>query len=338
MRVGIAGFGFMGRMHYRCWRDLEGVEITAICDANPKVVEDTKKTTGNIEGAAETVDFSKVRFYRVFEKMLSNEKLDALSLTLPTCLHAEYSKRALEAGVNVLCEKPMALNMMDCERMIEAATKSGKVLQIGHCIRFWPEYAKAKEIVAGGEYGKVTAATFQRLSAAPKWAWDNWIMDEQRSGGMVLDLHIHDTDFVQYLFGMPGAVHSFGPKGAGGQLTHIVTHYLYDDEKVVTAEGSWVMMSAFGFEMSFNIALERATLAYNCTREPKFKICPADGEPIVPDVSEGDGYSLEIEHFAKLIKGQRRESIITLEQSRDSVKIVEAEKKSASKGEQVSLA
>lgn len=337
MRVGIVGFGFMGRMHYRCWKGLDGVEIAAICDAKANIAEDAEKAAGNIEGAADAVDLKRVRIYRDFERMLSKEKLDVISITLPTYLHAEYSIRALEAGVNVLCEKPMALNVADCNRMIEAAKGSRKVLQIGHCVRFWPEYARAKEIVAGGEYGKIVVATFQRLGAAPTWAWDNWLTDEKRSGGMVLDLHIHDTDFVQYLFGMPRAVRSFGAKDGGGQLVHIVTRYFYDDEKIVTAEGSWAMMPAFGFEMSFNILLEKATLIYDCTREPKFRVCPAQGEAFTPEVEGGDGYSLEITHFAKKIRGQKVEAVTTLEQSRDSVKIVEAERESAGTGEQISL-
>jgi len=231
----------------------------------------------------------------------------------------------------------MALNVEDCERMIAEAGRSGKVLQIGHCVRFWPEYAKAKEIVDSGEYGKVIAATFQRLGAAPTWSIDNWFLDEKRSGGVALDLHIHDTDFVQYLFGVPRAVCSFGAKGPGGGLVHIVTQYLYGDDKVVTAEGGWAMMPTFGFEMSFNIVLEKATLVYDLTREPAFRVCPAGGEAFTPEVQEGDGWFLEIAHFAKAVRGEKVEEITTLEQSRDSVRIVAAEKESAAKIEKVSI-
>ena len=168
--------------------------------------------------------------------------------------------------------------------MITEAKRSGKTLQIGHCVRFWPEYAKAKQIVDSGEYGKVIAAIFQRLGSAPTWSKDNWFMDEKRSGGVALDLHIHDTDFVQYLFGMPCAVSSFGAKGLSGELLHIVTRYLYDDDKVVIAEGSWAMMPSFGFEMSFNIMTEKATIVYDLTREPAFKLCPAKGQFFTPEV------------------------------------------------------
>ncbi len=248
LRVGITGFGFMGQTHYKCWKAVEGADVVAVCDVNPNIVEDTKRAVGNIGDTEQAIDFSSLQLYTDFEEMLKSGELDAVSITLPTSLHADFSIKALASGVNVFCEKPMALNVEDCERMIAEAGRSGKVLQIGHCVRFWPEYAKAKQIVDSGEYGRVVAATFQRLGAAPTWSIDNWFLDEKRSGGMALDLHIHDTDFVQYLFGVPRAVCSFGAKGPGGGLLHIVTQYLYDDDKVVTAEGGWGMMPAFGFD------------------------------------------------------------------------------------------
>ena len=337
LRVGIAGFGFMGQTHYKCWKAVKGAEVVAICDVNPNIVEDTKRAVGNIGDTEQAIDFSSLQIYTDFEEMLESGELDAVSITLPTSLHAEFSIKALASGVNVFCEKPMALNVEDCERMIAEAGDSGKVLQIGHCVRFWPEYAKAKEIVDSGDYGRVIAATFQRLGAAPTWSIDNWFLDEKRSGGMALDLHIHDTDFVQYLFGVPRAVCSFGAKGPDGGLLHIVTQYLYDDDKVVTAEGGWGMMPAFGFEMSFNIMLEKATLVYDLTREPAFRVCPAEGEAFTPEVQEGDGWLLEIEHFARAVRGEKVEEITTLEQSRDSVRIVAAEKESAKKMEEVSI-
>ena len=263
LKVGIVGFGFMGQTHYKCWKALEGAQVTAICDVNPNIEEDTKRAVGNIGDTDEAVDFSNLQLFTDLDQMLNTAELDAVSITLPTCLHADCSIKALEAGVNVFCEKPMALNVQDCERMIAEAKRSGKIMQIGHCVRFWPEYAKAKEIIDSGEYGRVIAAMFQRLGSAPTWSIDNWFLDEERSGGMALDLHIHDTDFVQYLFGIPNAVSSFAAKDAKGGLIHIVTQYLYDDDKVITAEGGWAMTPTFGFEMSFNIVMEKATLVYD---------------------------------------------------------------------------
>jgi len=91
LKVGIVGFGFMGRMHYQCWRDLEGAQVVAICETNPNIVEDSAKAVGNFEGAAADVDFSSLELYTDFEKMLSGTKMDAVSITLPTFLHKDYS-------------------------------------------------------------------------------------------------------------------------------------------------------------------------------------------------------------------------------------------------------
>ena len=335
IKVGIVGFGFMGRMHFRCWQGIENAQVTAICETNPNFIEDAQ--VGNIEGYTEQVDFSKFSLYKDLGQMLRAGSLDAVSLTAPTFLHPDLTIQALNAGVNVLCEKPMALTVAECDRMIAAAEKSGKILQIGHCVRFWPEYAAAKRIVDSGQYGSLIAATLQRLGAPPSWGQDNWFMNEKRSGGMVLDLHIHDTDYVQYLLGVPKSVQSFGAQISGG-TAHVVTHYLYDDDMAVTAEGGRSMMPTFGFEMSFNIILERATLAYDCTRDPAFRVCPADGEDYKPEVDGKDGYILQTEHFVNRILGQKVEPVTTLADARDSIRIVTAEKESLRTGKAVALA
>ena len=256
----------MGRMHYRCWRALAGATVTAVCDADPHALDEAAKSRGNIAGAEGDADLTGVTIYGDFEELLRQERLDAVSITVPTHLHAKATIAALEAGWHVLCEKPMALNLADGTRMIEAAQRTGKLLQIGHCIRFWPEYAKAKEIVASGAYGRVIAATFQRLAATAARKTHTWYTNEEQSGGMTLDLHIHDTDFVQYLFGMPRNVCSHGASAATGGLAHIVTRYGYDDDQLVIAEGGWAMMPSFGFQMRFHIALERATITFDHLR------------------------------------------------------------------------
>ncbi len=328
----------MGRMHYRCWKEMDGVEVVAICDANERIEEDTKKAAGNMEGAADFVDFGRLEVYTDFDEMLSKGSLDAVSNTLPTFMHAESSIKALQSGVHVLCEKPMALHLADCDRMIDAAKACGKVLQIGHCVRFWPEYAWAKRAVMGGQYGGIVAGTFQRLSKAPLWAWNNWFMDEDRSGGVVLDLHIHDTDFILYLLGKPGAVSSRAAGRPGRGMAHVVTQYLYDKDMAITAEGSWCMMPSFDFEMSFNLLMEKATLVFDCTRDPVFRVCPEEGDAFNPEVGEGDGYAREIAHFHRRILGEEVEAVATLEGARDAIEVSLAIRESARTGGKVVLA
>lgn len=338
LKVAVTGLGFMGRMHYNCYKALEEVEIvSAVCEVDQSKPTNSSEAIGNI-GAEESLDLTGIKLFYDFDKMLAEVDLDAISIALPTYMHCDKTIKALQAGVHVLCEKPMALTIAECEKMIDAAEKSGKVLQIGHCIRFWPEYANAKQIIDSGKYGKVLTATFQRLSLTPTWGWDGWILDGKRSGGASFDLHIHDTDFVQYLFGMPKAVRSFGVKGPSSDYDHIITNYIYEDDKMVTAEGSWMMAASFGFEMSFNIVMEKATITFDCTRQPAFKVCPVDSEAFTPQVEPGDGYSREIAHFVKAAQGQKVSEILTPHQSLDSVKLVNAEKQSIAIGADVQIA
>ncbi len=337
IRVGVVGLGFMGNMHAKNYQALKDVKLAAVCDIDQNKLKGTAGTAGNIEGTEKPLDLTSVELYADYNKMLADAKLDALSITLPTYMHRDFTVKALQAGLNVLCEKPMALNLEQCDEMIAAAEKSGKILQIGHCIRFWPEYVRTKEIIDSGEYGRVIAATFQRLSITPTWSWDNWLLAGNRSGGAIFDLHIHDSDFVQYVFGIPKAVYSRAAKGPSGDFDHVMTQYIYDDEKVVTAEGGFVMSPSFGFEMSFNIIFERATIVYDCTREPAFKICPPEGDALTPKVQAGDGWSLEIAHFIKAVNGQKVPDITTPTKSRDSVKLILAEHESAQSGKEIAV-
>jgi predicted dehydrogenase len=338
LKIGIVGFGFMGRMHWACWQRMAGAQVVAVCDSNPNLRQNLGKAIGNIQGAVRNIDLDQVQVYQDIGSMLDRADLDAVSITLPTHLHADASIHTLSAGVHVLCEKPMALTLDQCDRMIAAATESGRVLQIGHCIRFWPEYATAAEIVRSGRYGAVRAATLRRLSTVPTWAVDNWLTDQERSGGMALDLHIHDTDYLLYLLGRPLAVYSraAGSRPQGG-LVHIVTSYLYAADPVVTAEGSWAMTPSFGFQMAFSIALESASLVYDSTQTPTLRVCPKHREAFTPALAPGDGYSLEIEHFAQRVRGEVPEAVTTLQDSRQSVEVVLAEIDSIRTGEPVLL-
>ncbi len=106
---------------------------------------------------------------------------------------------------------------------------------------------------------------------------------------------------------------------------------------MVYAEGSWIMSATFGFEMSFHIMLEKATLVFNSATNPTFQVLPDSGEPFTPNLPEGDGYFREIEHFARRLKGAAVEEVTTPEQSRNSVRIVLAEVESITKQQRILL-
>jgi predicted dehydrogenase len=337
LRAGVVGMGFIGQVHAKGYQATEGATLAAVCDTDETKLRPASEAAGDIAGTGKPLDLSSVQLYTDFDKMVNEANLDAVSIALPTPMHADFTVKALQARINVLCEKPMASNLEQCDRMIAAAEAAGKILLIAHCIRFWPEYAKTKEIIDSGEYGNVKAATFRRLSSLPTWSWDNWMMDGAKSGGALMDLHIHDSDYVQYVFGMPKAVYARCTNGPSGDCDHIVTQYLYDDNRVVTAEASWLMAPSFGFEMSFNIVLEKATIVFDNTRKPTFKVCPIDKDAFTPEVESGDGWSLQIVHFVKAVSGRKVPQITTPTDSLNSLKLVLAEQQSAQIGKVVAI-
>jgi 1,5-anhydro-D-fructose reductase (1,5-anhydro-D-mannitol-forming) len=336
IRIGIVGFGFMGRQHLNCYGDLRGVRVAAICDSDKTRLKSSGKVSGNIGGDT-ALDLSNIAIYTDFEKMLAEQELDAVSITLPTFMHRDFTIKAFDAGVHVLCEKPMAMDVRQCEEMIAAAKANKKMLQIGHCIRFWPEYAKAKEIVDSGKYGSVLVASFRRIAAVPKWSWKNWLMHSKQSGGAIMDLHIHDTDYIQYLFGLPKAVRSEAVIGQSGGFDYVATQYVYKNNKVVSAEGGFVMSPDFKFEMSFVISLKKATIIYDCRHTPSLQVFLAGGGNITPKILSGDGWSCEIAHFVKKVKGEKVPNIITPTDSLNAIRIILAEKQSAMTKKEVAV-
>jgi predicted dehydrogenase len=307
--------GFMGGVHFRNWQALNNARVVAVCDANPIA---GKAKQGNIDTGDDELNLDDVAIFTDVADMLAKQELDAVSIALPTHLHKPVSIQCLEAGVNVLCEKPMALSVEDCDEMIAAAKKSGTRLMVAQCIRFWPVYAWLKDVVESGKFGAVKVADFSRLTYAPAWSDASWLSDPTKSGGMALDLHIHDLDYIQYLFGPPAAVESDCACLGNGVPGHSVTRVIYEDGPVVTATASWMMPKSFGFKMAFSVVFEKAAVVMN---ENGLKVYPVEGEAYAPEIKAGDGYQGEIEHFAALLGGEVEKEVITPEQARESVRM-----------------
>jgi predicted dehydrogenase len=261
--------------------------------------------------------------------MLETEKLDAVDITLPTPLHPLMSIKALEKGLNVLCEKPMAIDSKTCDRMVAAEKKSGAKLMVAQCVRYWPEYVVLKDYVDSAKYGKVLAADFTRFSPAPVWNRGGkcWFLDESKSGGVALDMHLHDTDEIHHLFGMPESVSSRSHLHKDGWTDFIATTYSYPD-KVVTSSSSWAMSPSFVWESGFRVVFEKAVAVLNTHSNPAFVVYPEKGKPFTPKVPKASAYESEIKVFVAWISGAEANPV-TAQSARDSVAIVDAERKSA---------
>jgi predicted dehydrogenase len=198
------------------------------------------------------------------------------------------------------------------------------------CMRFWPQWAWIKQAVAEKRYGAVRAATFRRVASMPV----GWYRDGKMSGGAALDLHIHDTDFVQHLFGMPRAVSSRGYTKTSGEMDHLATQFIYDDVPLVTAEGSWCLADGYGFTMQYTVNFEQATADFDLSREQPLRLSKG-GQTESIDAGPGFGYARELKYFIECAGKGQRPTIVTADDAVRSIRLVEAEVRSARTGETV---
>jgi predicted dehydrogenase len=334
MKIGIIGLGMMGRTHYEAYQDIEGVSVIAVADRNPKrAAGDLSGTAGNVlKGSLHQLPMDKIRGTTEYAELIAMKDVDIVDVCVPTIEHAAVATAAIKAGKHVLCEKPLARTIPEAEQIAAAARESKGFFMPAMCIRFWPQWAWLKTAIAEKRYGKVLSATFRRVAQMPP----GWYKDGKQSGGAALDLHIHDTDFVQHLFGMPKAVSTRGYPKASGEFDHLSTQYFYDDVPLVTAEGGWAMSDGFGFNMQFTVNFENATADYDLPREQPLRLTH-NGTTESIDCGSGFGYAAELRYFVECVKKGEKPTRVTAEDAVRSMRIVEAEVKSARSGEIVRL-
>ena len=326
VKFAIVGYGFMGNTHINSIKKNKNAKVVAVVESYLSKIKEATK--GNIDNATVEEPLRGVEVFPTIEKMLEKVDVDCISICLPTHLHKEFAVKALNLGKHVVCEKPMALTLEDCDEMIAAAEKNKKNLFIAQCIRFWPEYKVLKQYLDSSELGKPLSMMFRRVSASPFWAGPkSWFSDPTKSGGCVFDLHVHDVDFVNYLFGKPDSVFSQGFSGQSSGNEAVMTQYNYPNGPMCFAEGSWAY--PVGFKMAYTAVFEKGKLEYDSSVAPHLTLTRlGKHEPKEITVPEGDGYDFEYKYFVDCIENNSSPSEMTPESARNSIEIALAEAKS----------
>lgn len=333
LRIGLIGLGFMGRGHFNNYVRLEKegapVKLVAVCDIDPAKLTGTDIITGNI-GVGNSIDLSGRATYTDYLEMFAREQLDIVDIALPTYLHAEAAIAAMKTGCHVLCEKPMARTARQCEDMIDCARATGRKLMVAQCLRFWPAYEYLKETIDSGRFGAVVSAYFFRGGSTPQWSARGWLLNQELSGGCLLDQHVHDVDMINWLFGAPDAVTANGRNVVPGSgYDAVSTRYRYSDNKIVTAEDDWTINGGYGFDMQYRLNFERGSLHFG---QGKVMAYPVDGAGFEPSLPADDGYYREICYFIDCVKNDKPIEVCAPESTRDTITIALAEQESADRG------
>ncbi|MBP5181877.1 MAG: Gfo/Idh/MocA family oxidoreductase [Lentisphaeria bacterium] len=341
VRIGIIGLGFMGSTHFRIHRENPDAVITALADVDEKKRKgDISSVAGNIGNADNTkpLDLTGVKVYGSGFELIKDPDVDMVDICVPTPYHADLVKAAVAAKKYVFSEKPLCRNLAEASELAKVVRHAENFVNFGLCVRAWPEYDYLYREYKKGSFGKVLSATFRRLSPSIAGKhWEDWFMDGKRSGGALLDMHTHDTDFIVHMFGRPRGVTSIGRSivSRADGIDHVITFYHYDDGTVIEAEGCWGAPSTTPFEMTFQVICEKATIRLMAEG---FKIYWNDGRIESPEVEATTGWHVELKYFVDCVKNDVvPDRYQTFDSILDAFKVTMAEQRSVDEGKRVEI-
>ncbi len=326
--VGVLGLGFMGRTHLAAYAALQraggGGRVVAVCDSEPGRRSGWDESLHSPGGEDSPPNAGDIRFHSSPSALLADREVELVSVCTPTDTHVELGIAALRAGKHVLMEKPVALQPAEIQRLAQAAESSDRFCMPAFCMRFWPGWWWLKQQIGSGTFGRVRSAVFQRVGAMP--AWSSFYSDRARSGGALIDLHIHDADFIRWCLGEPDQVCTIG------RLDHSTTFYRCADASMhVSAESAWVDVVGFPFRMRYVVAFERAVAEFDSRRDPPLELT-RDGKVSAIPFEASSGYDREIRHIVDVILGRAAGPRATLADAQRVAEMLEVEAASLAAG------
>lgn len=291
----------MGREHISAVQDSAAVQYAAVIDKNQAAAEKLADEFG-------------IKNFPSIDMALKEVKAEAADVCVPTAFHLDVVKKAAGQGLHILCEKPLALSLEDALKIKKTALAAGVKIMVAQVLRFWPEYVYAVNAAKSGAYGRILSIDCKRLSSRP--AWNSWMTRPDIGGGAVLDLQIHDIDFIYQLLGKPDSIDSIG-RSFDGTVNHVCNRLNYSSGIAVFNEASFAMPQSYPFRMFFRIEFEKALMEmdFRWSKNERLKVYPADGNSFTPALSGKNAYAEEITYFAENILKNRNFDLVPLDES-----------------------
>jgi myo-inositol 2-dehydrogenase / D-chiro-inositol 1-dehydrogenase len=329
LRIGIVGSGFMGTTHAAAWANTPA-QLVGICSV------DQKK-------AQKLADQYHARTYSTYADLL--RAVDVIDICTPTHLHHPMVLEAASVGKHIVCEKPLARTAQQGREMIAACERAGVKLLIAHVVRFSPSYVQAKLAVDRGDIGSPAVLRLTRCGFKPGWASDDWLADEARSGGMMLDLMIHDFDYARWVAGDVASVfarnvHSRTPNAPEDYAIAILKHR---GGAISNIEGGWAYPPPL-FRTGLEIAGDAGLIEMPPdSTDPLSLHLKETGKSDTEDVMlatsplSEDPYTTQIRHFNDVLTGSNTQPRVTAQDGLAALEIALAAIESARTGRQVNV-
>ncbi len=293
--VAIWGAGTMGRVHAGCYGRSREARVRYIIDQDL----DRAAQLASAYGATPTADPNVA---------LTDRDIDVVDVCLPTYLHRESVEHAAGFGKHVFCEKPIALSVDDARAMISACQSRGLKLGIGHVLRYFPEYEMAHHMITSGKLGRIGVVRLSRIGPFPR-AWADWYTDNERSGGLLLDLSIHDFDFLAWCFGPVERVYA-RKVWQDRPLEYALAVVRMKNGVIAHVEGSWAHPGPFSYK--FEVCGSAGMIEFDSRKTRPLSVLTAsttgNAAPgvAVPEspLKDKEPYLGEIREFLAYVRGE----------------------------------
>lgn len=323
LRVGIAGAGFVAAPHLNAYAAQPGVRVVGVADA---VLHKAQRLAAEVDALA-CVSFDE----------LLDLDLDIVSICTPPATHAALSIQALEAGLHVLCEKPIARSLDDGRRIVDAARSAPGILMVGQVSRYEPDHRAAKQAIDDGLLGQVRMMSHSMTTSLPGWSEGGWFADFEQSGGPLVDLGVHSFDFLSWCAGSePVRVHAIGADTAIGPATYMLTTVRYANGAMALVESSWAHPLSHGFKLATELVGTQGRLAWDYDSISGGIVTLADGTTRRLDPLSDQGFRSEIAGFLAAVRSGAP-SPVPAEQALTALRIALAALESRDAGTTVDL-
>ena len=292
--LAIIGAGLMGSQHAASAAACGDVHLVGTWGADA-------------EQAAQLAERTGCERFTSYEQVLEDPRVEAVLVATPTSTHDELAAIAMAAGRHAFVEKPVTRTLEDALALRRIARSSGLVLGVGHVIRYFPEYRGIRDAIERGDIGTPAVATFGRRCQQPDWAPDRWHTDMARSGGVAVDMLIHDVDLVRWYFGEPTEVYArvVGSDRHDG-LDYALASLTVPDGPICHLHGSWAEPE--GFSQSAEVCGTDGMLSYDSRGRDEFSFlahATHDAATALPPPPPGeqDPFGRQLSDFARAIRG-----------------------------------
>lgn len=289
MKVGVLGAGFIGEIHLGAYANIPDAEVVGVAEFDP-------------ERSAKGAALVGARPYSSYEEMAASEELDVVDVCLPTSHHREAALATARDGKHVILEKPIAGNVAEAEEILAASEGGASRLFVGHVVRYFPEYVRIKAMIEAGELGEVGVVRTSRRSPMLE-GWNDWYADRKKSGGVLVDLLIHDFDFLRWSLGEVERVYAKGTAGSElNRLDFALVTLRFASGAIAHVEGHWGYPAPFCY--SIEVAGSRAMVEMDSTESPSVELIggkPGTGES--PDAAVGKSpFESELADFVRCLE------------------------------------